>query len=73
MIHFTVQQAYQAIPESVKDGMTGASIAGALSAAFGFITGLFGALGAIASFVWLMLRLYEMKTVQEWLAKRRSQ
>ena len=59
-------------PESTKAVLDLAAIVGWITALSGVITGVFGALAAIASFAWALVRLYETKTVQRMIRKRRT-
>lgn len=62
----------QQIPEQVKAVGDAVSIVGIISVWVGVFTNLFGLVAAIATAAWAVLRLYETKTVQEWLASRRA-
>jgi hypothetical protein len=60
------------LPEQTKFVVDGLAIAGWITALSGVITGVFGALAAVASFAWAVIRLYETKTAQRILRKRRT-
>lgn len=60
------------IPEQIKLAGDGVAIIGWLSALTGAITSLFALFAAILSFAWGAIRIYETKTFQTWLGKRRA-
>ena len=62
----------QKLPEQVKLTGDAVSIGGIVSIYAGYITNVFGAIAAIASCAWAIIRLYETQTVQNWLAKRKG-
>lgn len=64
--------AVQRLPEQAKLPADVAAMFGGLSALFGVLTGFVGLLAGLCSLAWAAIRLYETKTVQEWLKKRRS-
>lgn len=70
MIQFFVSATEQ-LPEQVKLTVDGLAVAGWMTALFGVLTGLFALLAAVLSFAWGAVRLYETKTVQGWLSRRR--
>lgn len=65
-------QVVEGIPERIK--LTGDTLAifGWVSALSGVLTEVFGLLAAVLSFAWAAVRLYETKTFQGWLKRRRE-
>ncbi len=61
-----------AVSEQTKLVVDAAAVVGWITALSGVITGVFGALAAIASCAWAFVRLYETKTVQRWLRNRNT-
>lgn len=61
------------VPEQVKAVGDVMSIAGILSLWAGAFTTVFGLVASVATAAWALLRLYETKTVQDWLAHRNGQ
>jgi len=59
------------IPEQVKLVGDGLAVIGWVSVLAGVLTQVFGLLAAILSCVWGAVRLYETKTVQNWLVRRK--
>jgi len=66
-------QVYDNMPTPTKVGFDIAAMFGWISALSGILTGLFGVVAAAASCAWALIRLYETKTVQDWLARRRGE
>lgn len=64
-------QVQESIPDSVKPLVDLAAFVTSVSAVVGLLTTVFGLVAAIASAAWALIRLYETKTVQRWLEKRR--
>lgn len=60
------------IPEQTKLGVDVLAAFGWMSALLGVLTNLFALGAAILSFAWCALRLYETKSVQLWLEKRKA-
>lgn len=58
----------QHMPEQVKVVGDGVSI----GAALGTIAGVLPAIAALVTIIWTGIRIYETKTVQDWLARRRK-
>ena len=58
---------FQQIPEQAKLATDVVAVVGWVTALTGVITGVFGALAAIASCMWAFIRLYETVTVQKWI------
>jgi len=67
-----VLRGVERMPEQSKYPMDVAAVFGGLTALFGLLTGIVGFIAACLSMAWAAIRLYETKTVQEWLKKRRS-
>jgi len=67
-----MQQLIEKIPEPLKLVGDIAAVAGWVTALSGVLTALFGLGAAFLSFIWAALRIYESKTVQNWLKKRRG-
>lgn len=61
-------QQIQHIPEQVKIAGDAVSITTVLGA----IAGILPAVAALLTIVWTGIRIYETRTVQDWLAKRRK-
>lgn len=64
----SVLERVQHIPEQVKVAGDAVSIGTVLGA----IAGILPAVAALLTIVWTAIRIYETKTVQDWLAKRRK-
>jgi hypothetical protein len=64
--------AVQHIPPQAKPFLDTLAILGWLSALAGFLTTALGLVAAIASAAWGLIRLYETRTVQDWLKRRRE-
>jgi hypothetical protein len=60
------------IHEQAKLVVDGVAIMGWVSALMGFLTHFAGLVAAIASMVWCCIRVYETKTFQQWLKKRKN-
>ena len=56
----------QHVPEQVKVAGDAVSIVSVVGA----ITGALPAIAAVVTIIWTSIRIYETKTVQDWLAKR---
>jgi hypothetical protein len=68
-IALTVQHA---IPQHAKPLLDVLAIVGWISALAGALTTVFGLVAAIASAAWGLVRLYETRTVQNWINRRRE-
>ena len=66
-----LEQVQHALPPQAKGALDAMAIVGWLSALAGVLTPIIGLLAAIASLVWGVLRIYETKTVQN-LVKRKK-
>jgi hypothetical protein len=65
----TVQNS---IPQHAKPFLDTLAIVGWITALAGALTTVFGLIAAIASAAWGLIRLYETRTVQNWLKRRRE-
>lgn len=61
-----------AIPPQVKPVIDTLAVIGWFTALIGALTTFFGFLAAFASAAWGLIRLYETRTVQNWLKRRRE-
>ena len=59
-----------AVPPAVKPVVDALAIFVSVNAIVGALTTVVGLIAAIASAAWALIRLYETKTVQNWLARR---
>jgi hypothetical protein len=66
------QVAYDSVPASVKPVIDVLAIVGWITALAGALTTIFGLVAAVASAAWGLIRLYETRTVQSWLKRRRE-
>ena len=60
------------IPEQIKLGADGLAVVTWVSALCGALTGLLGVIAAIGSAIWVWLRVYETRTVQDWIKRRKQ-
>ena len=60
------------IPEQIKLGADGLAVVTWVSALAGALTGVLGVIAAIGSAIWVWLRVYETRTVQDWIKRRRK-
>lgn len=60
------------VPEQMKLPVDGIAIAAWVSALSGVLTNMVGLLAALASLVWGCIRVYETKTFQNWLTRKRA-
>lgn len=67
----TIKSTLAVIPAPVKTGTDLLAVAGWVSALAGALTEVFALVAAILSCAWAAVRLYETKTVQKWLARRK--
>jgi hypothetical protein len=67
-----VEQIQHSIPPATKPILDVLAIAGWIGALAGALTNVFGLLAAIASFAWCAIRVYETKTVQNWLNRKKG-
>ena len=67
-----MRAALENIPEPAKLVGDLMAVMGWVSALAGALTQIFGLLAAILSFAWAAVRLYETKTVQKWITRRKS-
>lgn len=66
------QSALDTVPPSVKPLFDILAIVGWITALAGALTTLFGLIAAVASAAWGLIRLYETRTVQNWLRRRKE-
>ena len=62
----------QNVPEQTKLVGDGLAIMGWMSALTGLLTNFVALIAAFASLIWACIRIYETKTVQNWLRGRRG-
>jgi hypothetical protein len=67
------QSVADLVPAHTKPLLDGLAIVGWVTALAGALTTFFGLVAAIASAAWGLIRLYETRTVQNWLKGRREQ
>jgi hypothetical protein len=67
-----LQQVYQHIPEPVKSTADALSVLAWMATLTGVVTNMVALVAAVASCLWAVIRIYETKTVQTWLAKRKK-
>jgi hypothetical protein len=60
------------VPEQMKGPLDGAALVGVFSAWMGVLSTGLTILATLAGLIWWGIRIYETKTVQEWLARRRG-
>ncbi len=61
------------IPEQAKFVVDGLAIASWITVLMGAMTQMFALGAAVLSFAWGAVRLYETKTVQQWVKRRGAQ
>jgi hypothetical protein len=61
-----------AVPQHAKPFLDTLAIVGWITALAGALTTFFGLIAAVASAAWGLIRLYETRTVQNWLKGRRE-
>lgn len=64
----TALQQIQHIPEQVKIAGDAVSV----GTVIGAITGILPAIAALVTIIWTSIRIYETKTVQDWLARHKK-
>lgn len=66
------QAVQEHVPQQVKPLIDTLSIVGWVSVLTGALTSFFGLVAAVASAAWGLIRLYETRTVQNWLKRRKE-
>lgn len=64
----SLAEQIQHVPEQIKVAGDAVSI----GAVLGAITGILPAIAAVVTIIWTSIRIYETKTVQDWLARRKG-
>lgn len=71
-LELIAQAVVNHVPQHAKPFLDGLAILGWITALVGALTTFFGLVAAIASAAWGLIRLYETRTVQNWLKRRRE-
>lgn len=67
-----LHQAVEQIPTPVKASFDIAAAVAYISVLAGQLTTIVGLVAAVASAAWCVIRLFETRTVQRWLGRRRE-
>jgi hypothetical protein len=71
-VNATIERVQQSIPPGMKATFDAGAFLSGLAAMLGHLTTIGGFLVMLASLVWTVIRVYETKTIQRWIEKRRK-